>query len=104
MMMVMTMMTKRQLGVLLYAPVVSLDTDCVHEQASFVLQTRGKLACPLYIYNSLYSTALEHDECPILHHCTLCRMTQCSQSARTGSLLMMYLILGDGIRIPVNHL
>ena len=50
MMMVMTMLTKRQLGVLLYAPLVSLDTDCVHEQASFVLQTRGKLACTLYIY------------------------------------------------------
>ena len=58
------------------------------EQASFVLQTRGKLACTLYIhvYNSLYSTASEHDKCPILHHCRLCRMTQCSQSARTGSL------------------
>ena len=27
-----------------------LGTDCIHEQASFVLQTRGKLACTLYIH------------------------------------------------------
>ena len=73
MMMVMTMMTKRQLGVLLYAPLVSLDTDCVHEQASFVLQKRGKLACTWYIhvYNSLYSTRLHQNMTNVRYYITV---------------------------------